>query len=126
MQWILMIFWMVGPLILGVAQKLECEQSQFLHHECYTTGKVQKPYAVKFTATLLLYYAPTCPYSREVLNYLKEKNITIPLCDVTQDMKGKEQLKSYGIPARVPCLVIEGKPLYDSGAIIHWLAENEI
>ncbi len=72
----------------------------------------------------MLYYSSTCPYSQEVLSYLKKTERHIPMCDVKKDLQGKEKLKSYGEPARVPCLIVDEKPLYNSGAIIQWLKEN--
>ena len=71
-----------------------------------------------------LYYSPHCPYCKEVMTYLKEKQITLSLCDVTSDAEGKKRLCSYGTPPRVPCLVVDDKPIYGSDPIRAWLTER--
>ncbi len=74
--------------------------------------------------TLILYYKPTCPYSQKVLNFLKTRDISITLKDISQDSSLKEELIKIGGKGQVPCLIHDGKPLYESDAIIKWL-ENK-
>ena len=56
---------------------------------------------------------------------MKMKNITLPLKDVVSDPKNYDELiKIGGGKGQVPCLVIDGKALYESRDIIKWLEAN--
>lgn len=72
----------------------------------------------------VLYYAPYCVHSRRVLEYIKEMNVQIPMKDVSQDEAAKEELRTKGGLMQVPCLFIDGKPLYDDELIMQWIKEN--
>ncbi len=73
---------------------------------------------------LLLYYLPWCPYSQKVLDYLKQIHRSVPTKNLQQDPKGKEELRRIGGKMQVPCLVIDGKAMYESAVIIQWLSQN--
>jgi glutaredoxin len=70
---------------------------------------------------LLLYYSSSCPYSHKVIRYLEETNQTIPMKEISCDKEAKAEFKARGDSMVVPCLYIDGKPLYESDAIINWL-----
>jgi len=74
-------------------------------------------------AELTLYYSPYCPYSKQVLSHLKRMDKQVPLKNVMQDPQAKEELKNCG-RLEVPCLLINGQPLYNSDAIIEWLDDH--
>lgn len=74
-------------------------------------------------AELTLYYSPHCPYSKQVLSHLKQMDKQVPLKNVMQDPLAKEELKKWG-RLEVPCLSIDGQPLYNSDAIIEWLDDH--
>ncbi len=74
---------------------------------------------------LVLYYASYCPYSQKVLTYLEHMNWSIPMKNVERSRKAKDELKAVGGKLQVPCLVIDGKALYESDAIIQWLSEHK-
>lgn len=74
---------------------------------------------------LVLYYMPTCPYCQKVLDYLDEIGKEISLKNVQEDPKAKEELLHLGGKTTVPCLFIDGKPLYESSDIIDWLKEKK-
>ncbi|MBX9923487.1 MAG: glutathione S-transferase N-terminal domain-containing protein [Rhabdochlamydiaceae bacterium] len=74
---------------------------------------------------LLLYYLPWCPYSQKVLDHLKQMHKTLPMKNLQQDNKGKEELRKIGGKAQVPCLIINGKAMYESATIIQWLSQNK-
>ena len=78
------------------------------------------------THKLELFMKPTCPYCIKVMNYMSENNITIPLRDIVADESAAEALIAVGGKRQVPCLFIDGKPLYESGDIIEWLRDNAL
>lgn len=75
------------------------------------------------SSSLVLYYRPSCPYCHKVLDFMKKENITLETKD-TSDPKIREELIQVGGKPQVPCLVHDGKALYESNDIINWLAEN--
>lgn len=78
------------------------------------------------TYELELFMKPTCPYCIKVMNFMSENNITIPLRDIVADESAAETLVAVGGKRQVPCLFIDGKPLYESGDIIEWLRDNAL
>ena len=76
------------------------------------------------THELELFVKPTCPYCIKVMNFMSENSITIPLRDIVADESAAETLIAIGGKRQVPCLFIDGKPLYESGDIIEWLRDN--
>ena len=74
---------------------------------------------------LLLYYLPWCPYSQRVLDYLKQIHRTLPMKNLQNNAKDKEELRKIGGKTQVPCLIINGKAMYESAAIIQWLSQNK-
>lgn len=73
---------------------------------------------------LLLYYSPWCPYCQKVLDYLKQIHRTVPTKNLQQVINGKDELRRIGGKMQVPCLIIDGKALYESAVIIQWLSQN--
>lgn len=78
------------------------------------------------THELELFMKHTCPYCIKVMNFMSENNITIPLRDIVADESAAETLLTVGGKRQVPCLFIDGKPLYESGDIIEWLRDNAL
>ena len=74
---------------------------------------------------LLLYYSPYCPYSHTVLTYLKSIHKKVPLRNVLEDKNAKDDLLKFGGKAQVPCLIIDGKAMYEAEAIVQWLSEHQ-
>ena len=72
---------------------------------------------------LVLYINPNCPYCKKVTNYLQSQNRTIPTKN-TQDRAIRNELIAIGGKGQVPCLVIDGKALYESDAIIEWIKNH--
>ena len=50
--------------------------------------------------------------------------IEIPLRNISIDSEAARTLVSVGGKQQVPCLFIDGKPLYESSDIIAWLDAN--
>ena len=70
---------------------------------------------------LALYKFDSCPFCQKVQRFLKEHQIVVPTKDVLFDKDAKENLLRIGGKTQVPCLVIDGQPLYESNDIIDWL-----
>ncbi len=70
---------------------------------------------------LNLLYSESCPYSKKVLNYLKQIHRKIPCTEVKNNPQAKEYLKTHGGIMQVPCLFVDGKPIYGADEIIDWL-----
>ena len=73
---------------------------------------------------LTLYHFEGCPYCTRVQNYLTQNHISIPLKDIHQNPAYRDELIRIGGKSQVPCLVIDGKALYESLEIIDWLRKN--
>lgn len=74
---------------------------------------------------LVLYYSPTCPFSKDVLQYLDSINKTVPMKNVYASEEVKQELIQKGGKKQVPCLLIDEQPLYESQAIIEWLSAHK-
>lgn len=74
---------------------------------------------------LALYYSDNCPYSLRVTDYLNKINKAIEIIDISESLEAKDQLLSIGGKSQVPCLIIDGKALYESLDIIRWISENK-
>ncbi len=72
---------------------------------------------------LTLYQSEGCPYCQKVLRFMQQKGITIPMKN-TWDKSNREELITIGGMSQVPCLVIDGKAMYESDDIIAWLGKN--
>ncbi|MFN2341102.1 MAG: glutaredoxin family protein [Halanaerobium sp.] len=74
---------------------------------------------------LILYYYPTCPYCRKVTKFIDKNDLDeIELKNINQNQKAEAELIETGGKRQVPCLFIDGEPLYESADIINWLKSN--
>ena len=73
---------------------------------------------------MTLYYKPSCPYCQEVLHFMKNEGIELPLKNIAESAEKRQELMDVGGKAQVPCLIIEAKALYESDDIIEWLKNN--
>lgn len=73
--------------------------------------------------TLELYYYPECPFCQRVLRAIDELGVAggIELKNIHADEEALQTLIAVGGKRQVPCLFIDGKPLYESGDIVNWL-----
>lgn len=76
------------------------------------------------TSKLELYYRNFCGYSRKVLDYMEEHNISMTTHCLQTEEGAEQRLVELGGKAQVPCLIIDGQPLYESDDIIAYLAAN--
>ncbi len=73
---------------------------------------------------LTLYYFESCPYCQKVLKYIKKNKLTIPMVNIRKEKGARETLIQIGGKGQVPCLIINGKALYESSDIIRWLQDH--
>ena len=75
--------------------------------------------------TLELYKKDTCPYCQRVMKYINESGRSdIIYRDILQDPEAERTLVTVGGKKQVPCLFIDGTPMYESLDIIKWLEEH--
>jgi glutaredoxin 3 len=72
---------------------------------------------------LILYYKPSCPYCKKVIDYMDKNGISIAMED-TSDQDNERELVRLGGKRQVPCLIVDGSALYESSDIIDWLSKN--
>lgn len=80
--------------------------------------------AMKSSHDLILFYKPSCPYCTKVLKAINTTAKGIELKNIQSDQRAIQDLIRIGGKRQVPCLLIDGKPLYESQAIIEWLSRN--
>ncbi len=71
-----------------------------------------------------LYHFMGCPYCGRVRVYLAKEGIKVPMKDIHADPTHRDELMTLGGKTQVPCLVIDGKALYESLDIIEWFKKN--
>lgn len=75
-----------------------------------------------------LYFKPECPFSLKVLNFFKDNNIvnfnSYNTTDATCGAENTRKLEEVGGQVQVPCIVIDGKAMYESDDIIEYAKEN--
>lgn len=73
---------------------------------------------------LTLYVMTGCPYCIKVKRFLADNGVTIPERNISTDAEAEQTLIAVGGKRQVPCLFIDGKPLYESSDIIAWAKGN--
>lgn len=75
---------------------------------------------------LELFKRDTCPYCVKVQMAIREMGVEdhIEQLDISHDATARKRLVAVGGKQQVPCLFIDGKPLYESNDIIRWLDAN--
>ena len=71
---------------------------------------------------LKLYMFETCPYCMKVLNAIENSGRTdVELHNIHKSENDRRTLIEVGGKQQVPCLFIDGKPMYESDDIVDWL-----
>lgn len=74
---------------------------------------------------LELFKFDSCPFCRRVMKYIESTGRSdIEYRDIHQSAADRERLIRVGGMEQVPCLFIDGEPLYESLDIIKWLEEH--
>lgn len=70
-----------------------------------------------------LYYYDSCPYCQKVLRAMRKLGIEdkIVLRNIVQDQQAADTLVRVGGKRQVPCLFIDGVPMYESDDIVEYL-----
>ena len=74
--------------------------------------------------SLVLYVKEGCPYCQKVRDYMEEKGIEISMKFINQSEENRRELAEKGGKEQVPCLLVDGEPLYESDDIIEWMKSN--
>ena len=78
----------------------------------------------KMKMILNLYYYDSCPFCQIVLKVIKDLNLLVDFKNIHQDEKNLQKLLKDTGRKTVPCLYIDGKPLFESLDIVAWLKKN--
>lgn len=72
--------------------------------------------------TLALYKYDSCPYCQRVLRALDRLGIEgVEMRDVMRDMAHRRALRDQTGRTTVPCLFVDGQPMFESSDIVAWL-----
>ncbi|WP_204205484.1 glutaredoxin domain-containing protein [Olsenella sp. An290] len=75
--------------------------------------------------SLRLFVMPSCPYCQRVLSFMDRSGISardvVAVEDIAADPAARDELVRVGGKGQVPCLFIDGAPLYESADIIAYL-----
>lgn len=72
---------------------------------------------------LKMYVLPGCPWCAKVDAFLSANDVTLEHLDVTQGTNG-DDLIALGGKRQCPCLVVDGRAMYESSDIIAYLADR--
>ncbi len=84
----------------------------------------EKKQAPQMKHQLTLYHFLGCPFCARVRDYLAQNKIVIQTKDIRTNPHNREELIKISGSPQVPCLLIDGKPLYESDDIIQWFRDN--
>lgn len=70
---------------------------------------------------LVLYKFDACPYCARVMRVVEQLDIALAMEDTRQDPSARRALMTQTGRTTVPCLFIDGQPLFESADIIDWL-----
>ncbi len=75
--------------------------------------------------TLELFKFDSCPFCRKVIRFIEASGRSdIVFYDIHRDEDARKRLIDVGGKEQVPCLFIDGAPMYESGDIITWLEQH--
>lgn len=78
------------------------------------------------TVSLELFKFDSCPFCIKVMRKVKTMGLDgkIKYRDTAREAGANDELIRRGGDDQVPCLFIDGKPMYESADIVDWLDEN--
>lgn len=76
------------------------------------------------TMKLDLYYYDSCPFCQIVLKTIKNLNLLVDFKNIHLDESNLQRLLKDTGRRTVPCLYIDGNPMFESLDIVAWLKKN--
>ena len=73
---------------------------------------------------LELYKKDNCPYCQRVYEALTRLGVRVRMRDIRREPDAVATLERVGGKRQVPCLFVDGKPLYESDDIVRFLDET--
>jgi len=73
---------------------------------------------------LELFKRDNCPFCQRVYATVRRLRVPVRLRDINEDDSAAKTLVDVGGKRQVPCLFVDGKPLYESADIIRFLEER--
>ena len=73
---------------------------------------------------LILYKMDACPFCRKVVSAIDELGVKVEYKDLDADEENRDKLLADTGRQTVPCLYIDGDPMFESDEIIDWLHQN--
>jgi glutathione S-transferase len=75
---------------------------------------------------LQLFHKWQCPYSARVRDFVDEHRLgdRIEYVEIQEVEGARDRLAGMTGKTQVPCLVVDGEPMLESGAIVEWLQQN--
>lgn len=70
------------------------------------------------------YYFESCPYCQRVISVIKKNKIQVNWMDIQTTSEHAKKLRSDTGRTTVPCLYINGEPMFESLDIMKWLENN--
>lgn len=67
-----------------------------------------------------LYYKESCPFCKRVTRFMDNVGVTCEMKD-TLVSDNAEELMEIGGKTQVPCMIIDGNPMYESMDIINYV-----
>lgn len=74
---------------------------------------------------LELYKFDACPYCQRVMKVIEDKKIQVTYLDIYENTNHMQKLMLITGKKTVPCLFIDGDPMFESSDIIDWLLKND-
>ena len=73
---------------------------------------------------LILYKMDTCPFCRKVVSAIDELGVKVEYKDLNADEENRAKLLADTGRQTVPCLYVDGDPMFESDDIVDWLRQN--
>lgn len=73
---------------------------------------------------LELYKFDSCPFCVRVMDVIDQMNLAVEMKDIQRDSEALAKLTGDTGRRTVPCLYIDGQPMFESADIIRWLQDN--
>jgi glutaredoxin len=70
---------------------------------------------------LELFKKDSCPFCQRVFKTVARLGVPVRLRDIRHEPEALERLVAIGGKRQVPCLFVDGKPLYESADIVQFL-----